>query len=110
MYEFFLASLRKYISLTEEQALAITEKLQTRRLLKKQWLLTPGEYCKTEFFVNDGCLRAYYVDDDGHQHIIKFASEGWWISDIERLFNGTPATLYVEALEEDKALSSLLEV
>lgn len=104
MYEFFLASLRKYISLTDEQAMAITEKLQLRKLRKKQWLVTPGEYCKTEFFVNKGCLRAYYLDDDGHQHIIKFASEGWWISDIESLFNGTPATLYVEALEDSEVI------
>lgn len=102
MYEFFLASLRKYIPVSDEQAMAITEKLQTRRLLKKQWLLTPGEYCKTESFVNKGCLRAYYLDDDGHQHTIKFATEGWWITDIESLFNGTPATLYIEALEDSE--------
>jgi CRP-like cAMP-binding protein len=104
MYEFFLASLRKYISLTDGEAFTITEKLQLRKVRKKQWLVTPGEYCKAEFFVNKGCLRAYYVDDDGHQHIVKFASEGWWISDIESLFNATPATLYVEALEDSDVI------
>jgi CRP/FNR family transcriptional regulator, anaerobic regulatory protein len=104
MYEFFLNSLRKYIPLSEQQALLMTEKLQVRKLRKKQWLITPGEYCKTEFFVNKGCLRAYYVDDDGHQHVLKFASEGWWISDIESLFSGNPATLYVEALEDSEVI------
>jgi CRP-like cAMP-binding protein len=104
MYDFFLNSLRKYIPLTDEQALSITSKLQLRKVRKKQWLLTPGEFCKTEFFVNKGCFRAYFVDDNGNQHIIKFASEGWWITDIESLFAGTPATLYVEALEDGEVI------
>lgn len=67
MYEFFLDSLRKYISLTEEQATLITDRLQLRKVRKKQWLVTPGEYCKSEFFVNRGCFRAYYIDDTGNQ-------------------------------------------
>jgi CRP-like cAMP-binding protein len=104
MYEFFLDSLRKYISLSDEQSLLITGKLQLRKVRKKQWLVTPGEYCKTEFFVNKGCFRAYYVDDAGNQHIIKFASEGWWITDIESLLSGKPATLYVEALEDGEVV------
>lgn len=104
MYEFFLDSLRKYISLSDEQSLLISGKLQLRKVRKKQWLVTPGEYCKTEFFVNKGCFRAYYVDDAGSQHIIKFASEGWWITDIESLLSGTPATLYVEALEDGEVV------
>jgi CRP-like cAMP-binding protein len=104
MYEFFLDSLRKYISLSDEQSLQITGNLQLRKVRKKQWLVTPGEYCKTEFFVNKGCFRAYSVDDAGNQHIIKFATEGWWITDIESLFSGTPATLYVEALEDGEVV------
>jgi CRP-like cAMP-binding protein len=104
MYEFFLDSLRKYISLSDEQSLLITGKLQLRKVRKKQWLVTPGEYCKTEFFVNKGCFRAYYVDDAGNQHVIKFATEGWWITDIESLFSGAPATLYVEALEDGEVV------
>jgi CRP-like cAMP-binding protein len=104
MYEFFLDSLRKYISLSDEQSLLITGKLQLRKVRKKQWLVTPGEYCKTEFFVNKGCFRAYYVDDAGNQHIIKFASEGWWITDIESLLTGAPATLYVEAMEDGEVV------
>ena len=104
MYEFFLDSLRKYISLSDEQALLITGKLQVRKVRKKQWLVTPGEYCKTEFFVSKGCFRAYHIDDSGKEHVIKFASEGWWITDIESLFSGLPATLYVEALEEGEVI------
>lgn len=104
MYEFFLNSIRKYIQLTDEQASIISGKLQMRKVRKKQWLVTPGEYCKTEFFVNKGCFRAYYVDEQGNQHIIKFASEGWWVTDIESLFTGTPATLYIEALEDGEVI------
>jgi|SRR5215831_7138421 len=104
MYDFFLASLRKYINISPEEADLLMSKLTVRKVRKKQWLVTPGEPCKTQYLVSQGCFRAYFLHENGNQHITKFASEGWWITDIESFFNGTAATLYVEALEDGEVI------
>ena len=104
MYEFFLDSIKRYISLTPDEEALITSKVQVRKVRKKQWLVTPGEHCKADHFVNKGCFRAYYQDDNGVQHTIRFATEGWWMTDVFSLFTQKPATLYVEALEDGEVV------
>lgn len=104
MYNFFLESLRKYIHLSDQEAELLISRAQLRKVRKKQWLITPGHECKVEFFVNAGCLRAYYLHENGNQYTTKFAPEGWWISDLHSLFNGEPAKQYVEALEDSEVI------
>src|SRR5438270_275550 len=104
MYDFFLQSLKRYISLTPDEEALISSKVQVRKVRKKQWLVTPGEYCKSDHFVNKGCFRADYMDNSGVQHTIRFATEGWWMTDVESLFTQKPATLYVEALEDGEVI------
>ena len=105
MYEFLLQSLRKYILLSPEEADLLVSRISLRKVKKKQWLVTPGEISKTDYFVNKGCFRAYYQDDNGHQYITKFALEGWWISDILSLYTGELTKLYVEALEDGEVIA-----
>jgi CRP-like cAMP-binding protein len=104
MYDFFLESIKRYIPLTPDEEALLISKVQMRKVRKKQWLVTPGEYCKSDHFVNKGCFRSYYQDDNGVQHTIRFATEGWWMTDVFSLFTQKPATLYVEALEDGEVV------
>jgi CRP-like cAMP-binding protein len=52
-----------------------------------------------------GLLRAYNVDDEGEEHIVMFAMEGWWISDLYSFLSQQPATLNIDALEDTEVLS-----
>ncbi|WP_452229940.1 MULTISPECIES: Crp/Fnr family transcriptional regulator [unclassified Lacinutrix] len=74
-------------------------------LSKGQFLLKPGTQVKHEYFVIKGCLKAYYLDEKGHKHIIQFAIENWWIGDFEAFYNQAPAKLYIEAIEDAQLLS-----
>jgi CRP-like cAMP-binding protein len=62
-------------------------------------LLQQGEVSRSETFVTEGCLRAYYVNDKGEEHIAQFAVEDWWIGDLYSFLTNTPSTLHIEALE-----------
>jgi CRP-like cAMP-binding protein len=104
MYNFFLESLRKYINLSDQEAELLISKVHFKKVRKRQWIVTPGHECKVEFFVNKGVLRAYYPHDNGNQYTTKFAPEGWWISDVQSLFNGEPATQYIEPLEDSEVI------
>ncbi|SHI49755.1 cAMP-binding domain of CRP or a regulatory subunit of cAMP-dependent protein kinases [Mesonia phycicola] len=88
------------IELTNEELEEFTSVLVEKKVKKKSFLIKPGDRVKEEYFVVKGCLLAYYIDHLGNKHILQFAVEDWWISDFESFFNGEPAKLYIEALED----------
>ena len=99
MYQRILAYISNYISLNQEETDTFTSFLKVRKLLTRQFLLQAGDICKTENFVNKGCLKAFYIDMDGNEHIVQFALEDWWISDLHSFLTQTPAVFHIEVLE-----------
>lgn len=95
-----LRHLNKVIKLSDIEQQEFVSILSEIKLNKKDLLIQPGELVDSEFYVVKGCLKAYYVDQNGDQHIIQFAIEDWWISDFEAFFKKTPANLYVECIED----------
>jgi CRP-like cAMP-binding protein len=63
-------------------------------------LLHKGEMCNYGYKVISGCLKSYVVDNVNKEHILQFAPEDWIISDLNSAFNGTPSTIFVEAVED----------
>ncbi len=55
-------------------------------------------------FVLNGCLRSYAVDEQGFEHNLQFAPEGWWITDMNSIIHGTAARLNIDAIEDTQAL------
>ena len=78
--------------------------LKPRQYLKRQFVVQAGDECKYETYVVKGCLRAYFVDPNGTSHVVQFAIEDWWISDMDSLVNGGPATLNIDAIEDTEVL------
>jgi CRP-like cAMP-binding protein len=54
--------------------------------------------------VNKGCLRCYSVDSSGKEHVVQFAIEEWWISDLYSFFTNEPSTFNIDALEDSELL------
>lgn len=104
MYDSILAHVSRFIPLTHEEQEYFISILKHRRLRKREMLVQAGEPCKYETYVLKGCLRAYFVDPSGNEHIAQFAIEDWWISDMASLLSGEPATLYLDALEDSEVL------
>lgn len=105
MYSLILQNIARYVQLTAEEQTFFTSLLQPKKLRKKQLLVTAGEECRYEYFVNKGCLRQYYLDDKGMEHILMFAPEDWWISDMYGFINHKPALTTIEAVEETEVLA-----
>ena len=45
-------------------------------------------------------MRTYFIDSGGQEHIVQFAIEGWWISDLQSFIMQVPATFHVQAIED----------
>ncbi|RIW17401.1 Crp/Fnr family transcriptional regulator [Algoriphagus lacus] len=95
-----LESLEKHIVLTEVEKELITAVLRERKVKKGQFLVHEGAVCRCTNFVTEGSLRTYFVDREGQEHIVQFAIEGWWISDLNSFIQQVPATFNVQAIED----------
>jgi CRP-like cAMP-binding protein len=104
MYELFFQNFNKKVQLTKEEETQIKNYLTLRKLRRKQYLLQEGDVCKHVAFIENGILRAYSVDNNGDEHIIQFALEGWAISDLYSFLTGEPATYNIDALEDSELI------
>lgn len=104
MYELLFQKLAEKIQLTEEELELCKTFFTPKKLRKKQYLLQEGDACKYIAFVEKGMLRSYTVDEKGHDHILQFAFEGWWISDQYSFFTGEPSIYNIDALEDSELL------
>jgi CRP-like cAMP-binding protein len=104
MYERLHAYISNKVKITEAEFLIIKSAFSPKKLRKKEFLLQEGEICKTIAFVASGALRLYSTDTKGHEHVMQFALENWWITDRKSLMNSTPSEFNIEALEESEVL------
>ena len=75
-----------------------------KRIRKGAYILQEGDAAKYLVFVTSGCLRSYTIDKKGGEHIVQFAFEGWWITDLYSFLTGKPGSYFIDALEESDVL------
>lgn len=96
--------LRKWTQITEADENVILSAFERFSLKKKEMLLERDEVCPYLFFIIRGCLRSYFVDDKGLEHIYQIRMDNNWISDLESFFSQHPSKYYIEALEDSEML------
>ncbi|MCR8669338.1 Crp/Fnr family transcriptional regulator [Aestuariibaculum sp. M13] len=99
-----LNSISKYISLNDQEIEYFKSKIFIRKYLKGQYIVQQGDVCKYECYVLSGCTKTFYVDQEGHEHIIMFSIEDWWTSDMGSFISQTPADFNVQCLENSELI------
>jgi CRP-like cAMP-binding protein len=54
--------------------------------------------------VNSGCLRQYVIGDNAKEIIIQFATEDYWIGDLESFHFEKSTSFYIQGLEDSELL------
>ncbi|WP_306548058.1 Crp/Fnr family transcriptional regulator [Desulfobulbus sp.] len=62
-------------------------------------LLSEGEVASKLFFVVRGCLRTYFIKEDGKDITAQFFVEDQIVASFESATTGTPSRAYIEAIE-----------
>jgi len=93
------AHMRKFVALDEEEQSILAAELRAKKLKKKDFLLKEGQVCSANYFVLKGCLRMYFIREDGVEQIIQFAIENWWLTDFQSLDWQQPSRFYIQAIE-----------
>ena len=98
--------IKKWVDVSEEDEGIILSAFDPISVKKKKDLLEPGEVCKYIYFIVKGCLRSYYVDTKGVEHIYQIRLDNSWISDLASFFSQRPSKYYIESLEDTELLRS----
>ncbi len=103
-YTVILKNISRFINLDETETDYFVSLLQSKKIKKNEFLLKPGDICRYEHFITKGCMRTYTVDNNGFEHILMFGMEDWWVGDLYSFLTRTPATYFIDALEETDIL------
>jgi len=99
-----LHNLSKHISLTREEEQLFLSKTEVQHYKAKTIIHSAGQICKHSYFVNSGLLRSFNINDNIVEHVMSFACEGWWISDMYSFLSQKPGTLFIEVLEDAEVI------
>jgi len=103
MFDRLKISLDRLLPITRDEFMYFATLLTPRRLAKHELLLRGGEVCSHIAFINQGCLRYYYLKD-GDEYNGQFFFEGAWVGDYQSFLTGQPAVQYIDALEDTELL------
>lgn len=97
-YKLLLKNIGKLIDLNSKEQALVTSIFHFEKLKPKTALVKKGEITSRTYFINEGCIRAFTVEDDGTEYSLYFASKDWWISEMYSYISGNPAQQNIETV------------
>jgi len=94
----------KIVLLTDEQFDHFFSRFKQVSYKKGQTIIAEGDRVEHEYFVLDGCLKTFYINDDLKMFILQFAMPTWWASDYNALYSGAKATVNVDCITDAEVL------
>ena len=67
---------------------------------KNEHLFLSGEIAKYVYFIQKGCMRQYYINNNGDERTVYFQVENGWCSELVSFLNNTQTELNLQALED----------
>lgn len=92
--------LKQVYKLSDKELMKIIQLFETVYVKKNEHLYRPGEIVRQVYFVEKGCLRQYYINNNGEDRTIYFKIEGGWCSELVSFLDNKPTELSVQALED----------
>lgn len=101
--------INKFVLLTDEEAQIFASHFKEVKIKKRQLLIQPGFVDKNKYFVLNGAIRAYVINNEGMEHTVQLAIDQWWISDYNSYIYQQPASMFVMAMEDCNVLQISFE-
>lgn len=98
------AHLAKTITLTDDEFDYFYSHFKPYSFKKGQAIISVGDKVNCEYFVLNGCLKTFYINDDQKMFILQFAMSTWWASDYNALYSDVRATVNVDCITDAEVL------
>jgi len=104
MKETLRTHIEKIIALTDSEFAYISEHFVYKKFRRHQFVVQEGESVPNDFFILNGCLKSYFIDPNGKEHILQFGMNDWWITDYQAYYDQTKATINIDCVENTELL------
>jgi CRP-like cAMP-binding protein len=104
MFEILKKHINKFTKVSDEEFEEIKKFFNTTEVIKKENLLVEGQICRHNYFVLNGLLRKFYINEKGVEQTTEFAIETWWLTDNFAYENQVPTEFYIQAVEKSTIL------
>jgi CRP-like cAMP-binding protein len=105
MWDLLLDNIRRReVHLTSEEIDILKSLFSHRKFRKHQYILQEGEVATHDNFIIKGICRTYRVDEDEHEHILRFTPEEWWVGDLASFLSEKPSLYNIDCLEDTEVL------
>jgi len=92
-------NLEKFITIDGKTFDEVLQYFDRRIIKKKQNIMEEGDYCSDQYFVEQGCLRKFFMKENGIEQTTEFALEQWWLTDTFAFERRLPTTFFIQAVE-----------
>ena len=99
-----IRSISKYVALDEVESLYLNSLLLPLKIRQGEFTELSGNISKGMIYVNTGCLMTYFTDKQATDHVIQFATAGWWTGDLHSFTSQTPSIYSTKALADSEVL------
>lgn len=100
----FKQHIEKFVQISDEEFQDIIKFFDTKQVAKKENLLEQGQICRHHYFVLNGLLRKFFINEKGIEQTTEFAIETWWLTDNFAYENKVPTEFYIQAVEKSEIL------
>lgn len=109
IYNLLREHIEKVVSLTEDEFAFVKDCFIQKKYKKSECIFKEGEEVDYIYFVLYGLLKLYYTDENIKEHIVSFAMEDWWETDVSAFYTSGNASFTLESLEDTELLCLSLE-
>lgn len=102
MKELLSTYIKSKITVTEEEMRTIISYFEPMNLKKNELLLTNGQSSQRTFFVVKGCLRIFFINEDGQDSTRYFAFENQFATALVSFITSEPSEEFIQAVEDSQ--------
>mgnify|MGYP003656236519 CR=1 FL=1 len=100
MRNIFKKHIEKFAKVSDKEFEEIITFFETKSVSKKENLVEQGQICRHHFFILEGLLRKFFINEKGAEQTTEFAIETWWITDNFAYERQVSTQFYIQAVEK----------
>ncbi|MBP1163898.1 CRP-like cAMP-binding protein [Chryseobacterium sp. PvR013] len=102
MQELLTSYIKNRIAVTDTELETILSYFRPIRLKKNEMLLSNGQNSQRTFFVVNGCLRIFFINEEGQDSTRYFAFENQFATALTSFITSEPSEEFIEAVEDSE--------
>lgn len=104
MYEQLTHYIINQIHVSDDELQTILSFFKPLKLKKNEFVVAHGQTSQRTFFVGKGCLRIFFINDDGQDATRYFAFENHFATALVSFITGAPSEELMQAVEPSELL------